>query len=41
MHLFATSTAEQFLDIGKKAAVTEVKIKQQNALLQATVEKST
>jgi hypothetical protein len=25
MHLFATSTAEQFLDIGKKAAVTEVK----------------
>jgi hypothetical protein len=25
MHLFATSTAEQFLEIGKKAAVTEVK----------------
>src|SRR5208337_4529727 len=25
MHLFATSTAEQFLELGKKAGVTEVK----------------
>jgi hypothetical protein len=24
MHLFATSTAEQFLELGKVAAVTEV-----------------
>jgi hypothetical protein len=25
MHLFATSTAEQLLELGKKAGVTEVK----------------